>query len=150
MASYVQDASDEIDAVLGFMYETPIVQSSDGSALSRPVSLMLKRINRYLASGRYIMAVASSGEDTETHAYANRLIREATDALKQISSGKIDLDAKKVPLSGDAAQGPAIRNAEAHSNVDAFYANFTGADGMMFGPRTFSPAPYEVERGWNR
>ncbi|HWI68184.1 MAG TPA: hypothetical protein VNS88_07365, partial [Nitrospiraceae bacterium] len=49
---YVDDAADEIDSKIGFVYETPIdVTYSSSNPVTRPVRLLLKRINNFLASG---------------------------------------------------------------------------------------------------
>lgn len=142
MASFVNDAADEIDSVLGYTYETPITKDEDGLPLAErsPVLLTLKRINRSLATGRYILAIAASGEDDTLNAYGKRLISEALDALKKIAEGAVYFDARKLPDGRASSRGPRISNAEERSNVDAFYEAYTGADNMMFG----TPVPYNV------
>lgn len=144
MATFVNDAADEIDSIIGYTYETPVTNREDGLPLDErsPVLLTLKRINRYLASGRYIMAVAASGEEQELHAYAKRLVNEALDALKKIAEGSVPFDARQLPDSRAFDKGPRISNAEVRSNVDAFYGAYTGTDGMMFGARS----PFNVGR----
>ena len=154
LQKYFDDAADEIDATLGFVYETPITRSAEGGSLPRPVELILARINRFLASGRYIMAVASAGEEGNVHAYGWSLVKEAQAALTGLASGANELDAIRLPNPGTGRRRPAIANAEAQSNVDAFYGAFTGNQanpGMMFDP-TFPSnlAAQEAERlrGW--
>lgn len=144
MQKFVDDAADEIDSILGYVYETPVTNKEDGLPLSprSPVLLTLKRINRSLATGRYILAVAASGEDTELHAYGRRLVTEALDALKKIAEGNVPFDARQIPDSRALGKGPRISNAEVASNVDAFYGAYTGTDGMMFGARS----PFNVGR----
>lgn len=142
MLQYVQDAADEMDSILGATFETPVTKNESGLPISRPVSLTLTRINRFLASGRYILAVASSGEEDGLHAYGARLVREALDALRDIVNGKVLFDAYRLPDPNAVNKGPRIANAEARSNVDAFYAAQTGSDGMMYG----TPGPYNVGR----
>lgn len=156
LTKYFDDAADEIDAALGFHYETPITKAADGNALPRPVELILARINRFLASGRYIMAVASGGEEGSVHAYGWSLIKEAQSALASIASGVNELDAIRLPNKGAARRTPGIVNAEDGSNVDAFYDSFTGfwpsqKKGMIFDPnfpKNIGEREAEWIRGW--
>lgn len=119
-AKYVQDATDEVDSYIGFLYQTP-VDISNTSTVIRPVRLLLKRLSNQLASGRLILAMASGAEMQKVHAYGRSLIRDALDVLTQISEGKVTLIS--VPplntLSGTTA--PMIANLDAESNVEAFY-----------------------------
>lgn len=149
--AYFQDAADEIDAAIGFMYQTPVTRGAGGGVLPRPTGLVLARINRYLASGRYILAVAAAGEDSGLHAYGRSLVSDASTALKNIVSGANELDALRIPNEGAERRGPRVVNAESKSNVDAFYANMTGGDpthepGMVFSPTPLNP--WEASRGW--
>lgn len=118
---YVDDAADEIDSKIGFIYQTPVDVS--GSQVVRPAVLLLKRINNFLASGRLLMAVDAGGEDTQLHAYGLSLVKDATAALDQIASGAIALDgAPKIDTTEDArVTSPLIFNEDAESNVSAFY-----------------------------
>ena len=142
LLSFVNDAADEIDSYLGSLFVTPVTKNSDGLPLGRPALLALKRINRYLASGRYIMARAASGEEDGLHTYGARLVREALDALRDMVSGKINFDAQKIVNPDDERKSPRMANAEAASNVDAFYSAYTGSDNMMFG----APSPFNIGR----
>lgn len=126
LAGFYDDAADEIDAILGSEFDTPVTVAQDGTSLPRTVSLILRRVNRFLATGRYILAVTAGGEDTQLQAYGASLIREALTALQQILSGTISINAKR--LSGDASRvgrQPAVSNTDAASQVDTFYNNFT-------------------------
>lgn len=136
MQQFVNDAADEIDSIIGYTYETPVTTREDGLPLGErsPVLLTLARINRYLASGRYILAVAATSEETELNAYGQRLVNEALATLKAIL-GSANFDARKLPDTDAINKGPRITNAEVASNVDAFYGAYTGSDGMMFGPQ---------------
>lgn len=118
---YVQDASDEIDSKIGYVYQTP-VDISDSSEISRPARLLLKRIANFLASGRILMALHSQNQRLEVNAYAERLIKEATDALDAIVNGVIILDgALVVNPDGAPVTAPLINNLDPESNVEAFY-----------------------------
>lgn len=142
LQKFVDDAADEIDSILGVIFETPISKRPDGLPLDRPASLTLVRINRYLASGRYILARAASGEEDGLHTYGSRLVREALDALRDIASGKVNFLARKLPDLTAVNKGPRIANTEERSNVDAFYEAQTGSDRMMYG----TPSPYRLGR----
>lgn len=137
---YVDDAADEIDSHIGLMYATPIdVTDVETNPVVRPVRLLLKRINTYLATGRLIMAATSNGEDDNLHAYGLSLVQEATAALKAISSGEIVLTGVD-PADPDAqarVTGPIIANVDSESNVEAFYdrianPNYTFARGVRY------------------
>lgn len=142
LEKFVNDAADEIDSILGVVFETPVTNRPDGLPIDRPASLALTRINRYLASGRYIMARAASGEDDNLHTYGARLVREALDALRDMASGKVIFNARRLSDPEAERKGPRMSNAEARSNVDAFYGAQTGSDGMMYG----APFPYRLGR----
>lgn len=120
---YCQDATDEIDSVLGFRYVTPF----DLTALTtthRPVALLIKRICVWLASGRLIMAIATQGEQNTLHAYGASLVKQAIDTLNGIVSGDIILDGVTTVDPGSAGPPtsvPLLFNQDAESAVEAFY-----------------------------
>lgn len=119
---FVQDAADEIDSQLGFVYETPF-DVSETSELVRPARLLLKRLNVFLASGRLLMAAAASGEDDNLHAYAKSLVDQALQTLEMIRTGEIVLEgAVEInPSTSDQPKGPMWYNPDPESAVDAFY-----------------------------
>lgn len=121
-SKYVDDAADEIDSKIGFLYQTPI-DVSEVSAVPRPARLLLKRINNFLASGRLLMAAASAQEDSQVHAYGWSLVKEGTAALDQIASGAILIEgAVKLDTGDDAAvTGIIVDNIDSESNVEAYY-----------------------------
>lgn len=126
-AKFVQDAADEIDSYIGFVYETP-VDTGTGTDLSRPARLLLKRINNYLATGRLLQAAAAAQQDDNTHAYATRLITEALTALQGIANGSIILEgAALTDTSEDASPvaRPVVKNQDEFSQVEAFYDRVT-------------------------
>lgn len=134
--SYVNDASDEIDSMIGFRYITPVVPYAEANpqpavpyVLARPVLLLLKRINVWLATGRMILAIDSAGEDTQLHAYGLKLVSDAMTTLVDIRDGKINLDGTPeiIPDTPDNHRGPAIFNGDVSSAVDDFY----GPNGPM-------------------
>lgn len=118
---YIQDAADEIDSRIGFLYSTPVDLTR--TELIRPARLLLKRINAWLATGRLLMAVDAGGEDNRLHAYAARLVRDATLALDSIVSGGTILEgALTVAGATVEVQLPIhVFNLDQESNVEAFY-----------------------------
>lgn len=130
---YVDDAADEIDSKIGHIYQTPIDVSESGP-VSRPARLLIKRINNHLATARIIMAVTASSQTLETNAYAERLLREATEALDAIASGDVILDgAVRVEGSEGVATGPQIHNLDPESYVEAFYNRISNPRYVYYG-----------------
>lgn len=117
---YVQDATDEVDSYIGFLYQTPVDVTSGGPT-PRPVRLLLKRIANDLATGRYIMAVSGGGQRNTVHAYGKELVDQACAILKKISEGDIVL--QDVPLLSTATpvSSPLIFNVDDESQVEAYY-----------------------------
>lgn len=130
---YVQDAADEIDSKLGFRYVTPLVLTN----APRPVQLLVKRISNLLASGRYVLAVASPQEQPQLHAYGLSLVREATDALDKIATGEIELPGVELmPTTDQPTTAPMIANKDDESSVDAFYDRVAN-------PNYYYPYPHD-------
>ena len=124
-AKYVNDAANEIDSKIGFIYETPVDIAEDLPApVPRPVRLLLQRLNVFLATGRLLMAVDAGGEETAVHAYGKSLVDDATMTLNEIAAGKLVLvDTPVLDNGGDgvAPTAPLISNLDPESNVEAFY-----------------------------
>lgn len=99
---YVDQAAQEIDSIIGFKYETPVVV--DNSSEGRPVTLLLSRINYTLASGRLILALAAPAQDDQIQQYGKYLVDEALKALKMIVDGEILLPG--APEVGGGTVGP--------------------------------------------
>lgn len=95
---FVDDAADEIDSKLGWIYQTPIVLTG----LPRHEALLLKSINNRLASGRLLLTLYQSGENNSVHAYAASLVRDATNDLMLIANGDVVLSA---PRQENTTQG---------------------------------------------
>jgi len=118
---YVNDASDEIDSKIGFVYDTPV---SINLPTPRPVALLLKRICSHLASGRLIMAATLSVESKNLHAYGQSLEEGAQHAITEIVKGNIILAGVTTNTLGpgpDAVKLGIIANKDSESAVDAFY-----------------------------
>lgn len=122
----VQDAADEIDSVIGFVYSTPVDMAEDGPT-TRPARLLLKRISTHLVNGRLILESAAAQEDTQLHAYGLRLVTEAQASLAAIASREIVLEGADL-LDGQqqVVAAPLIANVDPISQVEAFYGHFTG------------------------
>lgn len=136
---YVADAADEIDSVIGFIYQTPI-DVTEASAVKKPARLLLKRISNWLASGRLMMAAAAGSQKLEVHAYANKLIADATAALNAIASGEVQLDgAVRLDDPAESFTGPQIYNQDPESTVEAFYDRVANPN-YIYPPFCFPPA----------
>lgn len=136
-AKFIQDAADEIDSKIGYRYDTPVAGTSP-----RPVLLLLKRINAFLASGRLIMAADVAGQRSELHAYGASLVKEATDSLAAIAAGTVDLPIAVNPDNQTSGQNmPLIANVDAVSQVESFYGVLTSPTIAGF------PTPYRAAGG---
>lgn len=131
---YVNDAADEIDSKIGFVYTTPIpVDGASGTP--RPVVLLLKRINAHLASGRMILAATIATEDRQLNAYGADLVAQAELAIQQIADGQIILDGVAPGTSSvPASAKPLISNGDTESAVDAFYNRVVNPDYTFVSP----------------
>lgn len=125
---YVNDAADEIDSKIGWVYQTPIPvetntpTGSPAAATPRPVQLLLKRINAHLASGRMILAATVAAEQDQLNAYGASLVAEAELAIGQIASGQLVLDGVTAGTGSTPSKPrPLIANGDSESYVDAFY-----------------------------
>lgn len=121
---YIGLAADEIDSVIGMRYKTPVVVDAS-SPIQRPVGLLLKKINAWLASGRLVMAADASGADDQIQQYGKYLVEEALIPLRQIADGTIVLPG--IELSDPEANkdtGPVAAFADEASLVEAHSATF--------------------------
>ena len=117
---YVNDAADEIDSKIGFVYTTPIPVFDP---TPRPVVLLLKRLNAHLATGRMILAATILMEDKILNAYGKTLVADVEASLVLIGTGQLILDGV-IPSGLNAlpkAHVPLIMNKDSESAVDAFY-----------------------------
>ena len=124
---HVTDASDEIDAKLGFIYTVPFVES----AVSAPAWILIRRIANNLASGRLLLEVNQSREPAavgyqqqpvKVVSYGQSLIDEAEHALDLILQGDIPLTpVTPDPTGAPVLHGARVGNADGYSQVEAFY-----------------------------
>jgi phage gp36-like protein len=132
---YVNDAADEIDSKIGFVYETPIP-----TTVPRPVVLLLKRLNAHLASGRLILAATITGEDVRLNAYGQSLVDEVQAALQMIVDGKLPLaqaDLNDEVPRAEQTSRVLHANQDAESAVDAFYGRVANPDYYFVSPFGF-------------
>ncbi|USH45014.1 hypothetical protein SEA_CAMERICO_17 [Gordonia phage Camerico] len=125
----IQNAAGEIDSVLGRIYRLPLVIEPDSADAQ-----LLNKLNRFLASGRILMAAASAQEGDSVHQYARYLVSSAEKALQAFADGSMTLE-NQVPSSSatqDYPSGPDIFLSDKGSFVKDFYG---------FGEAEFSLAP---------
>lgn len=118
--AFVDNASDEIDSKIGYLYVVPIQQT----AVPNFIWTKLKNINAKLATARLILAVNVGGEEDAMHAYGVGLLSEAKAELECIKSGSDPLiGATPVGTSGGDGNGnaPTLLQTDRVSGVDAFY-----------------------------
>lgn len=144
-SSFVDMAADEIDGQIGHIYITPVIfdeSTPEKTAAVRPAKLLLKKINRLLASGRIVLDMAAGGEDDSLHAYGASMMQEAITLLNQISSGKIVLtDAPLIPSTEAKANGPSIAQDDPYSMVEGFYTQYR--DQFVMPGRPLPMRPYD-------
>lgn len=117
---YVDMASDEIDAKIGVIYETPVVLND----LDRFASLNVKNIAIRLSTGRLILAQAAGGEDSQLHALGRHYVTSALNDLQIMASDTDTLPGAVVRPEFRGAEAPSIGQQDATSPVDHFYDNF--------------------------
>lgn len=140
---YIKGAAEEIEAALGHLYVTPLVWTDEGNPKVRPGMLWIKKINWLLASGRFLLDVATAGEQDTVHAYGNKMLNEALMMLNKIVKGEFNLVGATQHEPGDEEKsftGPAIFNEDATSMVEEFYVGRRpNPYGLMLPPRPVTP-----------
>lgn len=138
--SFVDDAADEIDAKLGFIYKLPLAGEGDVELPPHEL-LLLKQINNKLASGRLILTVATAGEQNALHAYGLRLVTEATNDLMLIANGVVDLTAVRLGVGATEVRdsAPSIHNHDAESGVDMYEGAVMRPGGAYWNPGEVVP-----------
>lgn len=129
---YVDQAAEEMDSKLGWIYKTPI--DLDGATANPPTipetipplprheALLLKTINAKIATARLIMAVSINEEGNAVHAYALRLLKEGNDELIMLANGTILLSAPRSESTPDEiSRVPGVVNEDVESLLDPFY-----------------------------
>lgn len=127
---FVDDAAEEMDSKLGWLYALPIHPEGMDPGEVGPTSwqdlpthqvILLKQINNRLASGRLILAIATPGEQTTLHAYGYHLVQQALADLMFLANGDLDMDAEKAtPSSAFESKAPAWQNPDSESLLLGF------------------------------
>jgi hypothetical protein len=143
LEAYINEAADEIDGKLGWLYQTPI----DMDIVPRHEAKMLKTICRKIATGRAISTLAIPAENGAQHAYGLRLLQEGLDELHMIAGGDVPLSAPRTDLEGDPnepdgaghgaqdARTPTVLVADSESMLTQFHRSvFGGRPSFTFGP----------------
>lgn len=119
-AAYVCAAFDEINSRIGYLYTLPIVVAN----LEIQSQLVLKKINNFIASGRFIMAMAIGAEQQELHAYGASLVREGFAELALILDGSLPLIGAEASTGTVGDRFPETVNHDAASAMYAFEDEF--------------------------
>jgi hypothetical protein len=124
--AYVQQAASEIDMRIGRLYKTPVAFGTiELQERYSATTLFLKHLNIHLATGRLIMALDLSGEQTQLHAYGKSLVDGAMALLEEIVAREIVLEGAPTNDNDpdlNANARPYISQVDAVSGVEAFYA----------------------------
>lgn len=126
---YVDRAAEEIDAAIGHTYVTPVEIDLEDEPQYRPTVLLLKKVNWLLASGRLVLDLAASGEDSDLHAYGRQMLNEGLLHLTKLGEGEIVLaGAERIKVRGDdtglqSRTGPLISNVDEVSRVEQYYTD---------------------------
>jgi hypothetical protein len=120
---YMQQAFDEIDAKLGWLYATPLNLNAAG--VPNHERLLIKMISVKLATGRMFLSFASS-MDSPMHSYGLRLVQEGLDELHLLANADVPLSFPRTdPTTGDGintplARTPGVVNSDSESLILAF------------------------------
>ena len=134
--SYILRAANEITLKLSQKFKTPLTYQSSDPANAITTNF-LRDVNSNIATGRIIMSLSVNRELERVNAYANRLLRDGTEAINSVLEGTIVLPGL-IPATAAVVteQNILVGNQDQFSGVDAFY-NMT----MPGGPGT-------VHRPW--
>jgi len=125
-SKFVQDAADEIDMHISGLYATPVIFiGAENQMKYQATILFLKHLNAHLATGRLIMAIDVSGEQTALHAYGVSLVKNALLLLAKIVAREVILEGA-LPNANDPDESapsarPYIFQLDAMSGVESFY-----------------------------
>ena len=117
---FIVSASEEMDGMMGEIYDLPLAGSSGGwTTLPLYQKLLLKQINVKLASGRILLTLNASGDTRALHVYGAKLIDEALAMLLPIINGDVVLD---IPGKNNEVRAnyPVIAHHDQESLVDSW------------------------------
>lgn len=118
---WILSTAEEMDAWLGQVYKLPI-QLDPMTPGHQADILLLKKINRFLATGRIIISANAAASDSRLHAYGAQLISDAERELARITAGRTVLEGGELLVEEVMRSQPLIiTHRDAHSYVDTFY-----------------------------
>lgn len=118
---FVDQAAEEIDSKLGWLYKLPLEAISPATLLPGYQLLLLKGINNKLATGWLILTLDIAGEGTTLHAYGWALVREARSELMSLANGEVLLSATRIQSDLNISDKiPGIHNEDSESLLLGF------------------------------
>ncbi|AOE44527.1 hypothetical protein SEA_JUMBO_14 [Gordonia phage Jumbo] len=117
---HIELGAEEIDMMVGRVYALPL-NLVPGSA----EQLLMKKLNRFITTGRILMAASSAQETGNVHRYAQYLLAQANAALDAIVKGELVLNGQ-TPAAGtiqDFDSGPSIFLSDQDSFIRKFYGH---------------------------
>lgn len=130
---FIDQAAEDIDAKLGWIYELPIklalpegelrpADPDNWTRLPLHEQLLLKGINNKLASGRLILTIDVAGEDSKLQAYGYFLVQEANAELMALANGEIYLSAIRYDPGDQVIRDviPSVKNQDEESLLLGF------------------------------
>jgi len=153
---FCEQATNEINAKLGFTYAMPFIDPADENDETKKLPIhqwnLIRDIAIKLASGRVILAVTAVNQDTTIHAYGFYLVKDAEVSLMAIANGDVRLRWPRVNSEGEPldpapnpqdadpyAFVPGAENDDAYSATKAFENNFMRPTSWPFSPSPWSP-----------
>lgn len=146
-APFITEASEEIDAKLGWIYATPI----NMEPLRYHERMILKTICRKIAGGRMVTTMAIPDESGSLNAYGSRLLKEGLDELHMLASGDVPLSAPRADLEtatdeadtggigAPGARTPSVSNYDSESPTLQFERAVFGGVPSYFVPGDSAP-----------
>lgn len=142
---FLDQASEEMDAKLGFIYKLPL-EAIDGltppDELPVHEKLVLKGINSKLASGRIILTLDIAEEGSTLHAYGLRLVTEAMNELLVLANAGVMLSAVRLNPVEEPDRRPAVKNRDAESAVDQWENTVMRGEPSYWNPGEVISRPY--------
>lgn len=118
----IDNAADDMNAVVGRFYQLPLNLSKTDPALA-PYELMMRKTNAYLAQGNIIEKSAAGSEDSSIHARAKMFWNKAYKILDAIEKGRLQIPHQQyVQADIETFRGPFTFGPDGASRVEPFYA----------------------------
>lgn len=120
---WIQSTADEMDAWLGQVYKLPIELDPTTPGHQADI-LLLKKINRFLATGRIIISANAAAADNRLHAYGAQLVADAERELARITAGRTVIEAGELLVTPELRSSAlVITHRDSVSYVDEFYGS---------------------------